>query len=86
MEHSPGPWTVRKSGTGRTAIVAADNLEVAFIFRNKRFGAGNAGLIAAAPDLVEALERILPSIEDPKLADIAAEAIAKSRQQHAIAE
>lgn len=82
MESSPGPWTIRKSGTGRTAIVAADNLEVAFIFRNQRYGAGNASLISAAPDLVEALESILPGLDDPKLVDTVVQAIAKSRQQH----
>jgi hypothetical protein len=81
VEHSSGPWSVRKSGTGRTAIVAADNLEVAFIFRNQRFGAGNAGLVAAAPDLLDALERVLPAIQDPKMVEVAANAIARARSQ-----
>lgn len=79
MNFSPAPWKVRKSGTGRTAIVASDNLEVAFVFRNAQNGDGNAALIAAAPHLLQALEALLPRIEEPKMSEIAEDAIARSR-------
>jgi hypothetical protein len=77
MEYSPPPWSIRKSGTGRTTIVATDNLEVAFILSHHKFGEGNAFLIAAAPHLLQALEAIVDGIRDPALLKIAKSAIAR---------
>jgi hypothetical protein len=58
MQTSPAPWSVRHSGTGRTAIVADDNVEVAFVLSHPKYHDGNANLIAAAPALLRALEQV----------------------------
>lgn len=58
--HAPGPWTVRVNGRGATLIENASGCAVAEAFA-LRDGGGtieSAQLIAAAPDLLAALERI----------------------------
>lgn len=59
-EHTPGPWDIME---GRTLlhIETAHNAPVAglAICSVSRAGQANARLIAAAPDLLEALERLV---------------------------
>ena len=72
VQHTPGPWHVNSSIPHE--VVAEDgDLGVASTFGLSLMSGGstleaewdaNARLIAAAPDLLEALERILPEIED----------------------
>ena len=63
--HTPGPWKIVPSGVGNPRIVGADGYAVAAC-RPKystpddyAIAAANAHLIAAAPDLLEALKRLL---------------------------
>jgi len=70
MSHTPGLWKARKSGMyGEFGIFAADD-EIASVNicdgydEPKQFPAeANARLIAAAPDLLAALERAEPLLE-----------------------
>jgi hypothetical protein len=62
--HTPGPWeltqygaVVRKDGHGQT-VVYTDNGESCIN------GEANARLIAAAPDLLAALEMVMDAAED----------------------
>jgi hypothetical protein len=71
MNHSPRPWSIRKSSNGRTTIVSSDNLEVAFVLRSASYGADNAKLIAAAPDLLHALKEISRKSKAGEMLDIA---------------
>ena len=108
-QHTPGPWLFRTAPTsaGLCHIVSAADWRGAFIYGDGiRIGvddalpkaqelAANARLIAAAPDLLEALEAILPFIprtsaseggaskysENVKAADMVRAAIAKARGQ-----
>ena len=77
MNHSPSPWSLRRSATGRTTIVASDNLEVAFVLRSAAYGSDNAELIAAAPDLFYALKEIAGKSDVAEMLRIANEAISK---------
>ncbi len=53
MSHTPGPW----------AVIANENLPKSMQVITVTDVAANARLIAAAPDLLEALRRILKYIE-----------------------
>src|SRR5689334_13577263 len=60
-EHTPGPWRVRAQ-SGEIEIVADPegrfSPECLVRIKGQRNAAANAALIAAAPDLLEALERL----------------------------
>lgn len=69
--HTPGPWSVgNRYGRSRTEIVAHDgNMALATVWTHKptadhsvdeasKEGLANLRLIAAAPDMFEALERV----------------------------
>lgn len=59
--HTPGPWKVGNWYDGRLAVVVADVSDysiVAELTAGKRAHESNARLIAAAPDLLEALEEM----------------------------
>jgi len=61
-KHTPGPWAV--DGKGSQAIVRANDLRIVSI-RHRLDGdehEANARLIAAAPELLEALRSILPYV------------------------
>ena len=89
--HTPGPWDVEPKGS-RHFVDGADGLTVAYLdragVRERSEIEANALLIAAAPELIEALEAVLPDLEhyvathgpgpDKRLA-IARAAIAKAR-------
>lgn len=67
--HTPGPWTVERSGDGLTRIVTLDQsqgwpTQVAMPYHvddgdEEILTAFNAHLIAAAPDLLSALDWLL---------------------------
>ena len=83
MDYSPPPWSIRKSGTGRTTIVADDNLEVAFVLRHPDHEMGNAQLIAAAPYLLQALEIIVKESTDSDIVELATLALSKAASRSA---
>ena len=91
--HTPGPWSVETKGS-RHFIDGADELTVAYVdragVRERQTYEANAQLIAAAPDLLEALEdaaflmRMAAKIAGPmqdsfkRSAEDAAKALAKA--------
>ncbi len=81
--HTPGPWLVTKTPAGKAKIVDDNGFSIA----NATSGSYaqqeiDARLIAAAPDLLAALQKVLSAAENgPRreiFADIAREAIAKA--------
>ena len=59
MSHTPGPWKIEGH-----EVFGAEGQEFVLIFDPKtETGRSNARLIAAAPDLLEALEGLLPLCE-----------------------
>lgn len=87
--HTPGPWfkshspdyfangaTVVRHGNERSGLVVA-------VLPNLRQLDANARLIAAAPALLEALERIIytPDMERADITDIARAAIAQAKEE-----
>ena len=64
--HTPGPWDVEPKGS-RHFVDGADGLTVAYLdragVRERSEIEANARLIASAPELIEALEAVLPDLE-----------------------
>ena len=54
-KHTPGPWNVTRTNTG---VRSADAFLCRIWMLRNGQGVANARLIAAAPDLLEALKRI----------------------------
>lgn len=80
MSHTPGPWTVETHRDVRW-VVAVDKRICEFAYINAHEEA-NARLIAAAPDLLAALQRAIPEIAVvgmPELLEQARDAIKKAR-------
>ena len=82
--HTPGPWGLRRSETGPWAVFDA-NGNWAAVTTKKQWPAedlANARLIAAAPDLLEALialtSPICSEVEDAEAHALARAAIAKA--------
>ena len=80
--HTPGPW--RRSGANTVhgadcivAFVSTADEEVRRLSGERQ--SADAHLIAAAPDLLAALEFLLPYLEDCRMDKEAAAAIAKAR-------
>jgi hypothetical protein len=74
MSHTPGPWIV-VTGSGGWRVNATGHREVAATSHSAFSGSedrNNARLIAAAPDLLEALERLLQSGDVRDAADAGA--------------
>ena len=63
QQHTPGPWTVRESSL--SVSVVAQNGDAVFHESYKRIPGvmEDARLIAAAPDLLEALEEIVSAAD-----------------------
>jgi hypothetical protein len=85
-KHTPGPWVVRGADTYRWQIEHGEvktATVVARITTPRKGGAeasdANAHLIAAAPDMLEALEAAIGYIPDADLAERARAAIRKAR-------
>jgi hypothetical protein len=54
-KHTPGPWQ-SCNYDGRCRVILGDDLRIAVVLGDHDESAANARLIAAAPDLLEALE------------------------------
>lgn len=65
MSHTPGPWKVTSGGqvTARIYNRHFGDVSPLSLYRSIQVRRANARLIAAAPDMLEALEDILPDIE-----------------------
>ena len=90
--HPPGPWSVETKGS-RHFIDGADELTVAYVdragVRERQTYEANAQLIAAAPDLLEALKRLIGEHADLGQVDLCGEerdAIEQAREALAKAE
>ena len=78
MSHTPGPWTVETGA--EYGYFYIDEIADALIKDDyKSLFEANARLIAAAPDLLEALERIESGEERPREIAWATLKIAKAR-------
>jgi len=63
LKHTPGPWRV---DSYTNCIEGSDDLTVAHAWydtRGREQAHANACLIAAAPDLLEALKRVMPFVD-----------------------
>jgi hypothetical protein len=83
-KHTPGPWTWGENynglyGSGKdNEVLTFASYEGMYLSYSNKYTHGNARLIAAAPDLLEALKEMLEMWEDKPLygADIAGKAYA----------
>ncbi len=86
-QHTPGPWEVAYYDKNGQAVVKSEHIEIATCWHHcvgaiEKEMKANARLIAAAPELLEALKGILAvasvRIDDPRIAqwDAARAAIA----------
>lgn len=55
-KHTPGPWSAAFDGHGGMSIDSS-SCQIGYVSRGAGRQEANASLIAAAPDLIEALER-----------------------------
>lgn len=84
-KHTPGPWNTRPAAaSGAIIIQTAVSDIVAFVHHSPLQRDANASLIGAAPDLLAAIEAMLPMYsgqfgEDCEEVITAREAIAKAR-------
>ncbi len=62
MRHTPGPWTTRHTDELNAAIHADEYGVIADVNLCRDDGTANARLIAAAPDLLAALEALLTKL------------------------
>ena len=80
-KHTPGPWGVTRLQGVEYVTIDGGRVSVARVSALKT-GEANARLIAAAPELLAALELALIAIDEdaaPKVAGMARAAIAKAR-------
>lgn len=81
MKHTPGPWTIEETDDTLFILQGEDSDQIAQV--DKAFGNGNAHLIAAAPEMLEALlaaRKALPlTVEQTPLEIQINSAIAKAR-------
>lgn len=80
-KHTPGPWFYAESEVGTPFVDSESVGDLSAVALPLDEQKANAHLIAAAPDLLEALEDLLPWLEDARMADGARAAIAKARGQ-----
>lgn len=59
-KHTPGWWEVRPIAADRVGIMAADDVIVASVYcpHDGHIGEADAALIAAAPELLQALQNV----------------------------
>ena len=91
-QHTPAPWSVKKASPQAGIIIAPNrSLGIAEVFGGGETDIANALLIAAAPDLLDALEFLLAdyiAINGEKLtnsrvpANKAREALRKAKGKH----
>ena len=71
-KHTPGPWTTGSDGERRGHVIAnSEGIEVGLFLASSPTQGGEAGtgyadaaLIAAAPDMLEALQRLAVILKD----------------------
>lgn len=65
-KHTPGPWVAVKAGHGPIDIMDPRGRDVVTVYGGVDPGsyAANAALIAAAPELLEALQMVLGKMSD----------------------
>jgi hypothetical protein len=81
MTHTPGPWTIRRTGAAQVALAIAANghdTVAAFPRGTDKDYEADARLIAAAPDLLEALKWCADAMGSGPCRDAADAAIAKA--------
>jgi len=83
MAHTPAPWVACNVGDygdydGRCRVILGDDLRIAVTLGDHDEGEANARLIAAAPDLLEALEatRIVLAEHEPHPLPVLAQVLA----------
>lgn len=84
MSHTPGPWRRYRDRTGRVSKIEGRGRRVCTFQPSDLNAEANASLIAAAPEMLEALEAMVEMVEMNGLGkryalDLAASAIAKAR-------
>ena len=82
--YTPGPWRVDHSGPCHIGIIDENERTIAFCaLQSEDAGEdeSNSCLIAAAPDLLAALERLAHPMADDDDLDYAREVIAKAKGQ-----
>lgn len=80
MKHTPGPWQ-QGEGTTLWVVLANDRTPICHLLLGTEAAEANARLIAAAPDMLEALEVMVHSFmykDAPEAFNIARAAIAKA--------
>lgn len=84
-KHTPGPWVAVKAGHGPIDIMDPRGRDVVTVYGGVDPGSysANAALIAAAPELLAALEFCMSEglFRDPKVERIALAAIAKAKSR-----
>jgi hypothetical protein len=69
-KHTPGPWKVLHRTNTFLKTIVTDTHDVNFQSIGDVSGAENAQLIAAAPEMLEALEHVLKQIQPSDDADV----------------
>ena len=64
MEHTPGPWSVGREGWKHQSVYSASGRFLADVSLFYDDAEANARLIAAAPDLLEALQMLYDETAD----------------------
>ena len=62
-KHTPGPWAIRETAT-HIAVIGANNEALFHEYKGNTGVKEDARLIAAAPDLLNALQAIVKSLAD----------------------
>jgi hypothetical protein len=67
MRHTPGPWlrcktTIYKDPTGNYEWIATTSRSIGGMPENQELEEANANLIAAAPEMLEALEHVMQKL------------------------
>ena len=80
-KHTPGPWVIGKQDHDVITVDTANGTAICDVYVDSDDRPANANLIAAAPDLLEACERLLDGGWPHAEADIelACSAIAKAK-------
>lgn len=61
IKHTPGPWTINHTSDGKAALIMLGFVASVELDQNPD-GEANALLIAAAPDLLEALDNLCKQV------------------------
>ena len=77
MSHTPGPWPLKITNVDDFFVIVTNQGN----HYAKTFDPAAAHLIAAAPDLLAALERLAHPMADDEDVDYAREVIAKAKGQ-----